>query len=173
MSNQTVDFIKKRRSIRKYVEKKIPEGILKELIDCARLAPSGYNKQPWTFVVITNKELRDEISYYAKYGKFIKEAAACIAVFCDQESSTTPLQDACAATENIIIAAQSYGLGTCWVNSYKKEHSNDIKRLLNCPQNLELMTLLAVGYYDDNYVKEMAKKPLEKVLLWDKFPERK
>ncbi|MFP4016248.1 MAG: nitroreductase family protein [Halanaerobiales bacterium] len=169
MTNKTTEIIKSRRSIRRYIEKEIPEEILRDIMDCARLAPTGNNKQPWTFVVVTDKELRDKISYFARYGKFIKEAGACIAVFCDEENSTTPLQDACAATENIIISAQSYGLGTCWVNSYKKEHSGKIKELLNCPPDMELMTLLAVGYYNDDYVKDIKKKTIDEVLKWNSF----
>lgn len=169
MSNQITEIIKNRRSIRKYIGKEIPEEIIKDIIDCARLAPTGNNRQQWTFVVVTDEELRKKISYYATYGKFIKEAGACIAVFCDEENSTTPLQDACAATENIILAAESYGLGSCWVNSYKKEHSEKIKELLNCPANLELMTLLAVGYYNEDYVKEIKKKSLDEVLRWNTF----
>lgn len=169
MSNSTIENIKNRRSIRRYIEKEIPRDILEDIIDCARLAPTGNNKQPWTFLVITDKNLRNKISYYAKYGKFIKEAGACIAVFCDESNTTTPLEDASAATENIMIAAESYGLGTCWVSSYKREHSSKIKSLLNCPENLELMTLLALGYYNEDYVKNIDKKELEEVMKWDKF----
>ncbi len=169
MTNQMVETIKSRKSIRKYIEKEIPKEILKDIIDCARLSPTGNNKQVWTFVVVTDKDLREKISYHAKYGPFIKEAGACIAVFCDEEKGTTPLQDACAATENIIIAAKAYNLGTCWVNSYQKKHSTLIKELLNCPENMELMTLLAVGYYNEDYLKKRDKKTLEEVLKWNKF----
>ncbi len=169
MSNETVENIRNRRSIRKYIEKDIPEELLKEIIDCARLSPTGNNKQAWVFVVVTDKDIREKIAYHAKYGQFIKEAGACIAVFCDEGKATTPMQDACAATENIIIAAKSYNLGTCWVNSYKKDHSTIIKELLNCPDNMELMTLLSVGYYNEDYVKKRDKKTLEAVLKWDNF----
>ncbi len=169
MSNETIENIKNRRSIRRYIEKDISEEVLKEIIDCGRLSPTGYNKQAWAFVVVTDKDIREQIAYHAKYGKFIKESAACIAVFCDKEKATTPLQDACAATENIIIAAKSHKLGTCWVNSYKKDHSSIIKELLNCPDNMELMTLLSVGYYNEDYVKKRERKPLEEVLKWNMF----
>lgn len=167
MKNKTVEVIKSRHSVRKYIKKEVPEEILKELVDCARLAPTGYNKQAWVFGVITDQKLKEQIAYHASYGKFIKDAGACIAVFCDENSGGTPLEDACAATENIIIAAQSYGLGTCWVNSYKKEHSTKIMELLKSPDNMELMTLLAVGYYKEDVVKNKEKKSLKDVLKWN------
>ena len=61
MSNETIKNIKERRSVRKYIDKKIPEEILEEIIDCARLAPTGNNKQAWTFLVITDDEIKNKI----------------------------------------------------------------------------------------------------------------
>jgi nitroreductase len=169
MPNETIQNIKERRSVRKYIDKKIPEKILKEIIDCARLAPTGNNRQAWSFLVITDAEIKSKIASYARYGRFIKEAGACIAVFVSQDKATSPMQDAAAATENIMIAAKSHDLGTCWVNSYQKEHSKKIKELVNCPQEMELMTLMSIGYYEDDAVNMPAKKSLSEVMVWDKF----
>lgn len=169
MSNETINNIKERRSVRKYIDKKIPKVILEEIIDCARLAPTGRNKQAWSFLVITDDKMKSEIASFARYGRFIKEAGACIAVFVNQDKATSPLQDASAATENIMIAAKSYGLGSCWVNSYQKEHSNKIKKLVNCPQEMELMTLMSIGYYNEDDVNMPSKKSLSEVMVWNKF----
>jgi nitroreductase len=169
MSNETIKNIKERRSVRKYIDKKIPEEIIKEIIDCARLAPTGNNRQAWSFLVITDDEIKSKIASYARYGRFIEEAGACIAIFVNQNKATTPLQDASAATENIMIAAKSYDLGTCWVNSYQKEHSKKIKNLVNCPQDMELITLMSIGYYKEDNVKLPAKKSLSEVMFRDKF----
>ena len=77
------------------------------------------------------------------------------------------VEDACAATENMIIAAQAYGLGTCWVNAYQKAHSAAVKTILKCPDDYELVTLFAVGYPDET--RKMPKKPLEELIRWDSF----
>ncbi len=164
---EVINIIKSRVSVRNYLDKEIPKEILEDLIDCARLAPSGYNRQPWTFLVVTDKELKEKLSEICTYGRFLKEAGAGILIFCEKDAETA-LEDACAATENIIISAQAYGLGTCWINSYKKEHSEEVKRLVNCPDNLELMVILAVGY-----PKEIPQRPkkreLSEVLRWQRF----
>ncbi len=118
----TIKIIKSRRSVRKYLDKEIPKEVLKDIVDCGRLAPSGYNKQPWIFVVVIDKEIKEKIAEASISGKFIKDAGACIAVFCEKNAETA-LEDASAATENMIISAQAYGLGTCWVNTYKKANS--------------------------------------------------
>lgn len=169
MSNETIQNIKERRSVRKYIDKNIPEETLKEIIDCARLAPTGNNRQAWSFLVITDSEIKSKIASYARYGRFIEEAGACIAVFVNQDKATSPIQDAAAATENIMIAAKSHDLGTCWVNSYQKEHSKKIKELVNCPQEMELMTLMSIGYYDEDDVSMPSKKSLSEVIVWEKF----
>lgn len=162
-----LEAIKSRRSVRKYLEKSIPVDILEDIVDCGRLAPSGHNQQTWVFVVVTDNQTRERIAGITKYGKFIKEAGACIAVFCKKDSAT-PLEDACAATENMIIAAQAHGLGTCWVNSHRKEHSEQLKILLKCPEDMELMVLLAVGY-PEAQPEPKQKKKLGEVLKWNKF----
>jgi len=161
-----IQAIKSRVSIRQFKCLPIPKEILEDVVDCGRLAPSGYNRQPYIFVVVTDQGIRNRTSQAAKYGRFIKDAGACVAVFC-KKGEETMLEDACAATENMIIAAQAYGLGSCWVNSYKKSHSEDIKDILSCPIEYELMTLIALGYPDED--KKTPKKPLNEVLRWNKF----
>ncbi|MDP3179970.1 MAG: nitroreductase family protein, partial [Spirochaetaceae bacterium] len=97
------EAIRSRRSVRKYEERDIPRDTLEAIADCGRLAPSGHNKQPWAFAVVTDRDLLKAIAVCAEYGSFIAGAGACVAVFCGE--SATPLEDACAATENMIIAA--------------------------------------------------------------------
>jgi len=165
--NETIKTIKSRVSIRKYLDKEVPKEILEDLIDCGRLAPSGYNKQPWVFVVVTDKELKNKLAEVTPWRRFLREAGAGILIFCEKDAETA-LEDACAAAENIIIAAQSYGLGTCWINSYKKAHSEEVKRLVKCPENMELMVMLAVGYPAE-IPQRPPKKSLSEVLRWQTF----
>lgn len=165
--NKVIEVIKSRRSVRKYLDKEVPKEILEDIVDCGRLAPSGYNKQPWIFVVVVDKEMKEKVANATTSGKFISSAGACIAVFCEKDAETA-LEDACAATENMIIAAQSYGLGTCWINVYKKSQSPKIKEVLNCPDNMELMTLISVGYPAEEN-RQVQKKSLEEVLKWNSF----
>ncbi|MGC9002341.1 MAG: nitroreductase family protein [Dictyoglomus sp.] len=165
--NETIKTIKSRVSVRKFLEKEVPKEILEDLIDCGRLAPSGYNRQPWIFLVVTDKELKNRLAEITPWGRFLKEAGAGILIFCEKDAETA-LEDACAAGENIIIAAQSYGLGTCWINSYKKAYSEDVKRLVKCPNNMELMVMLAVGYPAE-IPQRPPKKSFSEVLRWQTF----
>jgi len=161
-----IEAIKTRRSVRRYTAEPIPDEVLEDIIDCARLAPTARNEQPWTFVVITDPEVRERLAQEAKKGRFIADAPACVAVFCRSEAAA-PLQDASAAVENIMLAARAYGLGSCWVNSYHKEHSGTVEALLGCPRERELMALVALGYPEE--IPAPAKKTLGEVMFWQGF----
>lgn len=164
--NETIKTIKTRRSIRSYEAKPISNEILEELINCARLAPSGRNVQPWEFVVITEKNMLDKISRIAEYGAFIKDAGACILVIC--EDTKYYLEDGSAATENILLAAKSLGIGTCWVAGDKKPYCSDILKLVNAPPGHKLVSIISLGYSSEE-VGTHGKKNLKEVLHWDHF----
>ena len=90
--NETIQNIKNRRSVRQYSDKPIPNEILKELVDCARLAPTARNEQPWEFIVVTDKSTLAELSRIATYGPFIRDAAACIIVCGDGAAKYFPAE---------------------------------------------------------------------------------
>jgi len=164
--NETIKTIKTRRSVRSYEDKPIPKEILGELIDCARLAPSARNMQPWEFVVITDQKMREQIASITEYGSFIRDAAACILVVC--EDTKYYLEDGCAATENILIAAKSLGIGTCWVAGDKKPYCEYILKLVNAPQDHKLVSIISLGYSSEESAPHRKRK-LKEVLHWEKF----
>jgi len=162
----TIEVIKTRRSIRRYTKQEVPENVLMDILDCGRLAPSGHNEQPWRFVVVTDQKIKDKLTEITKYGKFIKDAYATIAVFV-RKDAPCPIEDACAATENIILAAWHYGLGTCWISSYRREHSKEVEKILNCPDTYEIVSMIALGYPDEKPARK--KKPLEDLVSFNTF----
>lgn len=161
------DVIGQRHSQRSYLNKPVDREILSRIVDCARLAPSGVNRQEWKFIVVDDPALKGKIAQAAAYGKFIADAGACIAVFYSADA-VCPLEDCCAATENMILAATAENLGTCWIGSHKTPHSPAIKALLGVPEKWELATLLAVGYVKAPAVPRQ-KKTLDEVLSWNGF----
>jgi len=161
-----IEVMKTRRSIRKFTKQEIPKDILLDILDCARLAPSGHNKQPWHFVVITDQAMKERLSEITRYGKFIKDAYAAIAVFSEKDAACY-IEDACAATQNIILSAWHYGIGTCWIGSLKRDHCAETEQILNCPPSHELITIVTLGYPDEQPVRR--KKSLEEVVSFNTF----
>jgi nitroreductase len=164
--NQTLKDIKERRCIRQYSEKPVEKGILKELIDAARLAPSGMNVQPWEFVVITDRKMLAKLAEKKKYGHFIQKAAACVVVFC--KDTKYFLEDGCNSSMNILLAAKSFGIGGCWVAGHGKEYEEDVKKLLDVPEDYHLISILPLGYPAEQ-PEAHDKRELDEVLHWEKF----
>ncbi len=162
------EIIKKRRSVRQYTGKPIPKDALLAMIEAARFAPTARNVQPWEFAVITDKDTLQDIADLAENGRFVAQATACIAVFCSDTKYY--LEDGCAATENILLTATALGIGSCWVAGDKKPYSSQINKLLNAPEALKLISMIALGYPESKEVfKITEKKSLDKLIHWEKF----
>ncbi|OGX39626.1 MAG: nitroreductase [Omnitrophica WOR_2 bacterium RIFCSPLOWO2_01_FULL_41_12] len=139
-----MEAIKLRRSIREYKNKPIPKEILEKIVDAARHAPTAKNIQPWEFIVITQSETLKKIGELAQNGRFLAQAKACIAVYCSDTKYY--LEDGCAATENILLAATALGIGSCWIAGDKKPYCTQISSLLNVPPTYKLVSLISLGY---------------------------
>jgi len=160
------EALKKRRSIRSFDAKPISRNLIEELIDCARLSPTARNIQPWEFVVITDRETLQTLGSQTDTGRFIGACACCIAVFC--QDTKYYLEDGCAATENILIAAMESRLASCWVAGDKKPYCDKIKELLNAPLDFKLVSLIPLGYAKGESPLP-AKRSLKEVLHWEKW----
>lgn len=162
------ELLRTRRSIRLFQDKGIPKEVLEQIVDCARFAPTARNVQPWEFVLVVDKLKLLELAKLADNGKFIGQAAACIAVFCSDTKYY--LEDGCAATCNILLAAKASGIGSCWVAGDKKAYCQQVSTLLNFPSGMKLISLIALGYpreKDDSNLT--SKRQLKDILHWEKF----
>jgi nitroreductase len=164
--NEMVQVIKKRRSARKFQNRSVPQELINDILDCARLAPTANNVQPWLFGAITDQALRVKISELTDYGKFIRDAPVCFAVFADGTSKYF-LEDGCAATENILLACAACGLGGCWVAGHKKVYGEDVRQVLGVPSPYTLVSLVAAGYSDQRPTPK--KKSFEEVTFFDRY----
>jgi len=158
-----LEAIRKRRSVRKYTGDTIPRKDLEKIIDAGRFAPSGYNEQPWEFIVVTDREMIDQLKVAAEW---MKKAAAIIAVVMDP-SSRWWIEDGSAAIENILLACTALGYGACWLEGYTLPLEEEFKVLLGIPEEKRLLTLIPVGVPAEWPTKE--KKPLEEVIHWEKY----
>jgi nitroreductase len=157
------EAIRKRRSVRKYTGDPIPREDLEKIVDAGRLAASGNNRQPWDFVVITN---RDTIGKLKTAATWMDKAGAVIAVVLDPTSRWW-LEDGSAAVENMLIAATALGYGSCWLEGYTVPREEEFKEILGVPKERRLLTLVPLGVPVEWPAKE--KKSLEEVLHWEKY----
>lgn len=117
---ESLELLRVRRSIRTFQDRSIAQGDLEKIVDSARFAPTARNVQPWEFVVVTDKHQLAALAELAENGRFMVQAAACIAVFCTDTKYY--LEDGSAATCSILLAATALGIGSCWIAGDKKPY---------------------------------------------------
>ncbi len=159
-------MIKSRRSVRKYKPSKIPPYVIQDVLDCGRLAPTANNVQPWLFGAITDKDLLRQIADLTDHGQFIAEATVCIVVF-GRVGEKYYLEDCAAATQNMIIAFQNHGIGSCWVAGDKKPYAESMRELLNVPSEYTLVSLIPAG--DPAEIANPPKKRLEECSFQNRY----
>jgi nitroreductase len=160
-----ITCLKTRRSIRVYASLPVAQSVIEDLVDCARLAPTAMNRQPWTFVAIRDADTRQRLASIVEHAPFLAQAPACIAVFC--AGSEFWVEDGSAAIENLLLAAHAHGLGSCWVAGYQVPYADAVRDLLGAPEEARLLALVTVGYADESPAPD--KRPLAEVLRWERF----
>jgi len=169
------EVIRTRRSIRSYQEKAISEDILNKVLDAARIAPSGSNRQPWRFIVTTDSQIKQELAQLCHGQSFIAQAPVVITA-CgsnlrhnrgDWMGDYSMLVDVAIAFDHLTLAARAEGLGTCWIGSFKNE---EIKQLLNIPEDMQVVAITPLGYPQEEQFREVDdRKPLSEIISQDKF----
>ncbi|MDI6724461.1 MAG: nitroreductase family protein [Methanobacterium sp.] len=142
--------IKTRRSVRKYENKIIPEGHVKKILEAAMSGPTAVNQMPWQFIVINEPQLLKEIPKVHPNGQMVADAALAILVCADEKLLKFPdfwVQDCSIASQNILLAAHSLGLGAVWTGVYPLEDRVlGIKEVLGLPKNIWPLSLIPIGY---------------------------
>ncbi len=138
------EAFRKRESSRFYADTAVPDDVLVNIVEAARLAPSAGNVQPWHFVIVRDEERRRRIADGCKYGKFLSESPVVIVACGDKKASPHWYAvDTAIALEHIVLAATALGLGTCWIGMFNED---EIREMANLPVQFEIVALLALGY---------------------------
>ncbi len=164
--NIVTTVIKSRHSVRKFKPDSVSDIIINDALECASLAPTAMNIQPWLFGVIKSKEVLAKIAEIADHGKFIADCSLCFAVF-GEKKETYYLEDCCAATENIILALQAHGIASCWVAGEKKAYADQIRVMLDVPEQFTLVSLVAAGIPAEITIAN--KKEKKNIVFREKF----
>jgi nitroreductase len=164
--NVVTTVIKSRHSVRKFKSDPIDENVIGDAIGCAALAPTARNIQPWLFGIIKDKQMLKKIAGVAENGKFIADSAVCFAIF-GEKKETYYLEDCCAATENLILALQAYGVTSCWVAGDKKPYAETVRKMLDVPDVYTLVSLIPAG--NPAEISIAKKKAIKNVVFYEKF----
>lgn len=142
-----LDFIMKRRSIRKYTDKPIEDEQVITLLKAAMAAPSASDIRPWAFVVVRDAARRKALAELHQWSVMCAEAPLVIAVLGDPSASDHWVEDCSAAVENLLLAVAGLNLGAVWVAVYpRQEREAHVRKVLNIPENLRVLCLIPIGH---------------------------
>ena len=163
--------IQTRRSVRSYKKNPIP----KEVLEAARVAPSGSNLQPWKFILVKDDALKQKMVSACDNQEFVAEAPL-IVVACGKKllfnrggymGEMSMLVDVSIAFTHLILAARAEGLGTCWIGAFEND---EIKRLLKVPDGYEVVAATPLGYpSEDVFTEPRNRKPLDEIVSTNKY----
>ncbi|VVB91434.1 Coenzyme F420:L-glutamate ligase [uncultured archaeon] len=168
-----IEVIKTRRCVREYKEDPVPDEDIQFLIDCARYAPSGFNMQPWSFLVVKNKETMWKLSESGKKAMipllepikdtskkasgflvFLKTKgtsmfynAPALVIILGNKNAPTADHDCAMAAQNMMLAAHSRGIGSCWIGGVLPALMNEeLLKELGAPAGYKAVAPLIFGY---------------------------
>ncbi len=187
-----MDAIRNRKSVRKFKPDPVPDEVINQMLEAARLAPSATNRQPWRFQVIKDQALKDKLFAEASFGvEYIKQAPVVIAIGSelltyvkghklsppnsDYYGSNTENWDelkeyiadaqlnTAIAIEHMALVAAGLGVGTCWVRRLK---FGQVGRLLGWPRHIPAFGFLLVGYADGE-PQGRPRRTLDEIVIKD------
>ena len=166
MDNEVLKNIRERRSIRKYRSDAVDGKLLDLVLEAGTWAPSAMNRQPSTIVCVTDKKDRDILSRMnAKIMGTDRDpyySAPVIILVLGDKSVSTYIQDGCLVLENMMLAAHSLGLGSCWINReaemFDRREGKELLEKWNLPTTLTGVGALALGYIDGDQSEASERK---------------
>lgn len=178
-----LEEIRRRRSIRKYIDKAVEDEKIIELIESARLAPSGSNTQPGHFIVVKSDLTRQRLAEVSHNQKWMLSAPVFIVCIADIRSrikegvelslnENSPeqelkqiIRDTSIAVEHLVLCAENLGIGTCWVAWFTQQ---EIRPILNIPSDKYVVSIITVGYSNES-PKASPRKNLEDILHYENW----
>ncbi len=167
------DVIRTRRSVRKYRSDPIPQEVLERVLDAARIAPSGSNRQPTRFIVVTEADIKRKLVPMCHDQAFIATAPIVIcAVGRDIKydrgewmGDYAMVVDVAIAVDHLTLAARAEGLGSCWIGSF---NNAALKEFFKLPEDVNVVALTPLGYPEgDPFTEPEGRIPLEEFVMWE------
>lgn len=152
-----------RRSVRKFTNQDINPEDINLILKAAMEAPSASNEQPWDFIVVRNKETMLQILDIDSHAGALKTANVAVVVCGDKTKEKYNgywVQDCSASIQNILLEATDLGIGSVWLSIYPdEERVSLLKPILNIPENVTPLAIIALGYPDENQKPKDNYKP--------------
>ena len=167
-----LEAIRKRKSVRKYLNKKVEEDKLFAVLEAGRLAPSASNRQEWRFIIVRYQVSKKKLAEAANNQSFIAEASIVIAACAETDEHVMSCGQACypidvaIALDHITLAAVELGLGTCWIGAFDEKK---VKQILEIPSEIRVVALMPLGYPYDSSMVNKNRLSLNEISKFEKY----
>jgi len=159
-------LVKKRKSVRSYLDKPLENEKIKQIIDAARQAPSSCNEQLWHFIIITDQKIKEKLVKEAGTATIIKNAPAAAAVYYHMKNEELGWQSAAAAIMSVLFKATDMEVGSLWLSAVGKRSKVD--EILKTPAGLKLVAFVLLGY-EKGETRSTTRKPLDEIMHMNGF----
>ena len=166
------EVIGKRYSVRNFKNVPVPKEKLLQIMEMVRIAPSAVNYQPWHFIIITRKEILEQLARAYPRPWFLSAPVVIVACINHQESWKRIKDskdfgdvDVAIAVDHLTLAAVSLGLGTCWVCNFDVPLC---RQVLELPEHLEPLVLIPAGFPNQEPPEKKRKQP-DEIISWEKY----
>jgi nitroreductase len=155
----------RRRTVRQYTGEPVPREDLLEIVGAGHTAATGYNDQPWDFIIVEDRAMIQEMAQ--RTSAWLAEAGAIVVVVLDP-SAQFWMEDGSAAIEHMHLAATALGYGSCWFEGTMLPQEEHFKQRLGVPPDRRILTFLPIGVPTE-WPEPPEKKPLDDILHWEKW----
>ncbi len=178
----TWEVIRSRKAIRDYADTPVPEPVIRRILQAGRLAGSAKNVQPWTFILVRNKERKQALSRCGYFARHLAHAAFAVVVCTPVDQRRWASFDVGRATQNMVLAAWDQGVGSCVAALHK---GGCARSLLKVPESHDIQIAIAFGYPAEGgegaiqhfvrtqVLRVRGRKPLSELLFYEEWGRRK
>jgi nitroreductase len=178
-----LDLVRRRKSVRSFLDISVEREKVMMCLEAARLAPSASNSQPWRFIVVDDRELKNRLCERTFGGiysmnSFCRTAPVIVAVVSEESKFLTRigslfrgtkyyLIDVGIAIEHFVLEAEDLGLGTCWIGWFDERA---VKSVLKVPRDKKIDILVALGYYDrEKLGPQHSREPIDRIASFNSY----
>lgn len=171
-----LDLLRSRRSIRHFEDRPVEAEKIDLLMEAALRSPSSRGFNPWSFVVVRDKETLATLARAKPHGaSFLAGAPLAVVVCADPSVSDVWVEDASIATLILHVAAADLGLGSCWIQLRKRDHADGgsagayVADKLNLPEGMQVLAIMAIGHPRENKKPHPPESLQKEKISWERF----
>jgi nitroreductase len=170
MANEVFEVVRTVMAVREYVDKPIPDDIVRRIVDAARFTASASNIQPWHFVLVREREGLRKLGSLVRTGPYVANAAAAVIVAYEKEKGDFGISDASRAIQSMILTAWEDGVGSNWTGFAGRLDS--VRTEFGLAEKYDVLAVVAFGYPKRKVIGKKKRKPFNEVVSEEKSGRR-